>query len=94
MEYFAEYFRPKTFDDIVGQKHLVSKDSVLRKTIEQNLVFNMIFYGPPGTGKSTIANIIANTTQKDIVKMNKRYYNQCKLFVRSEFQRSTRVYNE
>ena len=70
MEYFAQKYRPRTFDDIVGQTHLVSKNSSLRKMVESGNIFNMIFYGPPGTGKSTLANVIALTTHRKFVKMN------------------------
>lgn len=70
MEYFAQKYRPRNFDDIVGQQHLVSKQSSLRKMVESGNVFNMIFYGPPGTGKSTLANVIALTTHRKFVKMN------------------------
>lgn len=70
MEYFATKYRPKTFDDVVGQTHLVSKHSSLRRMVESNKLFNMIFYGNPGCGKTTIANIIATTTNRKFVKLN------------------------
>ena len=70
MEYFAQKYRPRTFDDVVGQSHLVSPKSSLRKMVESGNIFNMIFYGPPGTGKSTLANVIALTTHRKFVKMN------------------------
>ena len=70
MEYFAQKYRPRTFDDVVGQAHLVSKNSSLRKMVESGNIFNMIFYGPPGTGKSTLANVIALMTHRKFVKMN------------------------
>jgi putative ATPase len=70
MEYFAQKYRPRTFDDVVGQSHLVSANSSLRKMVESGNIFNMIFYGPPGTGKSTLANVIALTTHRKFVKMN------------------------
>lgn len=70
MKYFATKYRPQTFDEVVGQSHLVSNTSSLRKMIESNQVFNMIFYGPPGCGKTTISNIIAQTTNRKFVKLN------------------------
>lgn len=70
MEYFAQKYRPRTFDDIVGQSHLVSKNSSLRKMIESGNVFNMIFYGPPGCGKTTISKVIALTCQKKFLKIS------------------------
>jgi putative ATPase len=55
----AERMRPKTLDDYVGQKHLVSKGAVLRKAIESGSLPSMIFWGPPGVGKTTLAYIIS-----------------------------------
>jgi putative ATPase len=57
----AERLRPSALDDLVGQRHLTGKGSILRTAIEQGKVPSMILWGPPGTGKTTIANIIANT---------------------------------
>lgn len=57
----AERMRPQTLDDLVGQKHLTGKGSVLRTAIENGKIPSMILWGPPGTGKTTIANIIAHT---------------------------------
>src|ERR1700730_3734621 len=57
----AERLRPETLDQLIGQKHLTGKGSVLRTSIEQGKVPSMILWGPPGTGKTTIANIIAHT---------------------------------
>src|SRR5450631_1500575 len=59
----AERLRPRTLDQLVGQKHLTGKGSVLRTAIEQGKVPSMILWGPPGTGKTTIAGIIANTLE-------------------------------
>ena len=59
----AERLRPSTLDDLIGQKHLTCKGSILRSAIEHGTVPSMILWGPPGTGKTTIANIIAHTLQ-------------------------------
>jgi len=59
----AERLRPSTLDDLIGQKHLTGKGSILRSAIEHGTVPSMILWGPPGTGKTTIANIIAHTLQ-------------------------------
>src|ERR1700761_840696 len=59
----AERLRPQTLDQLVGQKHLTGKNSVLRTAIEHGKPPSMILWGPPGTGKTTIAGIIANTLE-------------------------------
>src|SRR5579862_447659 len=59
----AERLRPRTLDQLVGQKHLTGKGSVLRSAIEAGKIPSIIFWGPPGSGKTTIANIIAHTLQ-------------------------------
>ena len=66
----AELIRPSSLDEMVGQEHLFSKDSVFRKTISRNIIPNMIFYGPPGVGKTTVANIIAKNTDMLLYKLN------------------------
>ncbi|GHS86452.1 ATPase AAA [Bacteroidia bacterium] len=55
----AEALRPRTLEDYIGQKHLVGKDAVLRKAIENRRIPSMIFWGPPGVGKTTLALLIA-----------------------------------
>ncbi len=67
---FAEQFRPVCIEEVVGQPHLFSKNSVFLKTINKNLIPNMIFYGPPGVGKTTVANIIAKNTEMLYCKLN------------------------
>ena len=59
----AERLRPQTLDQLVGQKHLTGKGSILRLAIEQGKIPSIILWGPPGSGKTTIANIIAHTLQ-------------------------------
>ena len=56
----AERLRPQTLDDYIGQKHLVGKDGIIRKMIEQKRLSSFILWGPPGVGKTTLANIAAN----------------------------------
>ncbi len=60
--------RPRSFDDFVGQEHIVGKNTLLY--IKYGTLGSCIFYGPPGTGKSTLGNIIANTLKANYVKIN------------------------
>ena len=66
----ADLIRPESLEEMVGQPHLLGKNSLFRKVIESGSVPNMIFYGPPGTGKTTAANIIAKKTNKTLYKLN------------------------
>lgn len=66
----AEILRPTSLDDMVGQKHLLGKDSVFRKVVSSNHIPNMVFYGPPGIGKTTMANIIASNANMTLYKLN------------------------
>lgn len=66
----ADEIRPQSLDEVVGQKHLIGEDGLLRRLIESGTSANMIFYGPSGTGKTTIANIIADRTHKTLHKLN------------------------
>lgn len=66
----ADRMRPKTIEDVVGQQHLLSHGKILAKILERGEIPNMIFYGPSGTGKTTVANIVANITQKRFYKLN------------------------
>ena len=66
----ATELRPEKIDDIVGQKHLLGEDKILRKSIEDKMPINMILYGRPGTGKTSIAEVISNETDKEFIKYN------------------------
>ena len=66
----ADEIRPRTLDEVVGQRHLLAPGGVLRRVIESGAEVNMVFYGPSGTGKTTIANIIAQRTQKTLHRLN------------------------
>ena len=63
-EPLAERVRPKTLDDYISQQHLVGKNGVLTKLIQQGIIPSLIFWGPPGIGKTTLANIIATTSKR------------------------------
>jgi putative ATPase len=66
----ADRVRPKTLDELSGQKHLIGQKSYLRQAIESDSVPSMILWGPPGSGKTTLAHIIANLTKSDFVKLS------------------------
>ncbi|MCL2507554.1 MAG: replication-associated recombination protein A [Oscillospiraceae bacterium] len=66
----AERLRPRTIDDIVGQRHLLGEGKALRNIILSGELPNLIFYGPSGVGKTTLAGIIAKTTERYFVKLN------------------------
>ena len=69
-EPLASRMRPTTIDEIVGQKHILGKNKLLRRMIEADRLRSIILYGPPGTGKTSIANVIANTTKSKFVPIN------------------------
>ena len=58
----AERLRPQTLNDLVGQEHLSSQESVLQKAISKGKLPSMILWGPPGVGKTTLANIVATSS--------------------------------
>jgi putative ATPase len=60
----AARLRPRTLDEVVGQEHLLGSGKPLRVLIESDRLSSVILWGPPGTGKTTIAQVIASTTQK------------------------------
>ena len=66
----AERMRPQLLKDFVGQKHIVSQNTVLHRAIKADRVGSCIFWGPPGTGKTTLANVIANSTNCYFEKLN------------------------
>ena len=66
----ADRMRPKTFEEFVGQEHLIRKDSFLVRAIKTSNVGSCIFYGPPGCGKTTIAGIIASACNGVFKRLN------------------------
>ncbi|HEY6829218.1 MAG TPA: AAA family ATPase, partial [Gemmatimonadaceae bacterium] len=66
-EPLAARMRPRTLDEVVGQRHLLASGKPLREAIEKGSVGSMIFWGPPGTGKTTIARVIAQYTDREFV---------------------------
>ena len=66
----AERMRANNLNEFIGQKHIVSDGSLLRRAIATDRLGSCIFWGPPGTGKTTLANIVAATTHGDFIKLN------------------------
>lgn len=66
----AERMRPKTFDDFVGQEHLLGPDGVIRKMLGGKHIRSMIFWGPPGTGKTTLARLLATKIEAEFIQIN------------------------
>ena len=66
----AEQLRPTTWEEFVGQEHLVGKNGVIRKLLSTKTLPSIILWGPPGTGKTTIAGLIADELQVPFFKLN------------------------
>ncbi|MFW5998523.1 MAG: replication-associated recombination protein A [Halanaerobiaceae bacterium] len=66
----AYRMRPKNFDELYGQEEIIGEGKLLRRAIEADRMRSLIFYGPPGTGKTSIAQIIAEKTEAEFIKLN------------------------
>lgn len=66
----AERMRARNLTEYLGQEHLVSETGLLRRAIKLDRLGSCIFWGPPGSGKTTLANVIANNTDGNFVKLN------------------------
>ncbi len=66
----AARMRPRTLDEFVGQGAIVGEGRLLRRAIQADQLSSLLFYGPPGTGKTTLARIIANTTEAHFIAIN------------------------
>jgi putative ATPase len=66
----AARMRPRNLDEFIGQEHIVGPGRLLRRAIQADQLSSIIFYGPPGTGKTTLARIIANTTNAHFIALN------------------------
>jgi len=69
-EPLASRMRPRTLDEIAGQKHILGEGKLLRRAIEADRFASLIFYGPPGTGKTTLASVIARSTGSRFEALN------------------------
>lgn len=66
----AERLRPKTLNDYLSQQHLVGKNGMLYQQLKSGVIPSLIFWGPPGIGKTTLANIIANESDRPFYKLS------------------------
>ncbi len=66
----ADRMRPKSISEFVGQSHILGEGKFLNRAIKADRINSMIFYGPPGTGKTTLAMIIANSTNMSFEKLS------------------------
>nr|WP_226895428.1 replication-associated recombination protein A [Luteolibacter marinus] len=66
----ASRMRPRTLEEIAGQKHILGEGKLLRRAIEADRFASLIFYGPPGTGKTTLASVIARSTGSRFEALN------------------------
>ena len=72
MEYqpLADRIRPQSLDEVVGQRHILGPDGLLRRIMDSGSIPNMVFYGPSGTGKTTVANLIARQSGRTLRRLN------------------------
>jgi putative ATPase len=66
----AARLRPRTLDEVVGQRHLVGPGAPLRVLAERDLMGSVVLWGPPGSGKTTLARLVAETTKKEMVALS------------------------
>lgn len=79
MEPLAHKMRPKNFEEVLGQEHLIGKDGILKAMVDKQKPLSFILYGPPGTGKTTIANIFANSFEMESYFFNASTDNKARL---------------
>ena len=66
----ADRMRPRNLDEFVGQDHVIGDEKYLSRLIKSDRLGSILFYGPPGVGKTTLAEIIAKTTNKNFIKLS------------------------
>ena len=66
----AERLRPRTIDEVIGQKHLLGPDKPLRVAFESGEAHSMILWGPPGVGKTTLARLMADSFNAEFIALS------------------------
>ncbi|SEQ41250.1 putative ATPase [Lachnospiraceae bacterium RM5] len=66
----AARMRPETLEEMVGQKHIIGEDKMLYRAIKADKLTSLIFFGPPGSGKTSLAKVIANTSNYEFCQIN------------------------
>lgn len=66
----ADELRPKSLDDVVGQRHILGENGILRRIVEGGEIPNMVFYGPSGIGKTTVAEIVSARVKRPLHRLN------------------------
>ncbi|QVQ52062.1 replication-associated recombination protein A [Spiractinospora alimapuensis] len=69
-EPLAVRMRPRTLDEVVGQRHLLGQSSALRRLVEGDAPMSLFLWGPPGTGKTTLATVVSRTTKRKFVELS------------------------
>ena len=66
----AVRMRPRTLDEVIGQRHLTGAGTLLRKLADHDAPMSLLLWGPPGTGKTTLAHVVSLTTSRDFVELS------------------------
>ncbi|MBC6443018.1 MAG: replication-associated recombination protein A [Rhodobacteraceae bacterium] len=88
----ADRLRPKHFDEVVGQQHLLGEDGALRVMLESGQLSSIIFWGPPGVGKTTLAKLLADETDLEFIQISAVFSGVAdlkKLFDNAKLRRQT-----
>jgi putative ATPase len=78
-EPLSQLLRPVSLDEIKGQEHILSDDTILKKSIENDNLFSSIFFGPPGSGKTSVGKIIGRLTKNEFINFSAAKFPMSKL---------------